>query len=175
MHSTEFPDASLVYKSFSRIDFKDAYTCKFDSNKQLVVDNVVTAFFNASSPIISSLFTLRNRLMKPFGFKIADVDSNKKAEQLKQFKVQIGNVLGLFKVMDRSDNEVLLGEDDKHLNFRISFLLVKHPKNQNEYSFTLSTAVLINNSFGRLYFFFIKPIHKFIVPGMMRRIIKQVS
>jgi hypothetical protein len=169
----ELPAYSLAYKSFSRIDFIDSYTCLFNSDKPLSVDDTVMAFFNASSPLISTLFSLRNKLMKPFGLKVSDINSRE--AQLKQFQVEPGNSLGLFKVMGRSDNEVLIGEDDKHLNFRISFLLTKHPELANHYSFTLSTIVLINNSFGKLYFVFIKPVHKFIVPSMMKGIVKQLS
>jgi hypothetical protein len=77
--------------------------------------------------------------MQPLGLKISDATD--KERLLREFKIEKGNSLGLFKVIQRTENEVLIGEDDKHLNFRISFLPNK--RSTNSYTFILSTTVLI--------------------------------
>ena len=170
---TILPKYSLAEKSFPRFDYKDAYTCKFNVDKGLTVEDTVLAFFNSSPSIISSLFWLRNKIVKPFGLKTSNNSDRQK--RLDEFKVETGNALGLFCVVDKSPCEVLIGEDDKHLNFRISFFLERRDQSSNEYLFTLSTTVFIKNFFGRLYFFSVKPFHRLIVPGMVKRIVKQLS
>jgi hypothetical protein len=76
----------------------------------------------------------------------------------------------LFKVFDVTPQEVLLGEDDKHLNFRVSFLIEK--LGEEEFQLTLITVVNFNNFFGKLYFFPVKPFHKIIVPTMLKGIVR---
>ncbi|HYF03821.1 MAG TPA: DUF2867 domain-containing protein, partial [Patescibacteria group bacterium] len=66
-----------------------------------------------------------------------------------------------------------LGEDDKHLNFRISFLLKENQA--KHYQFILSTVVVINNFTGTVYFLPVKPFHSLIVPDMMRSIVKYLQ
>jgi hypothetical protein len=173
IYKTQFPTASLIEKSFTKFDYTDAYSCTFPSQQERSVDDAVQAFFKTESPVISSLFKLRNAIMKPFGFKASDASDREKA--LRKFKIEKGNALGLFKVIDRSDNEVIMGEDDRHLNFRISLLLTRDLQNPVSYTLVLSTAVTMNNQFGKLYFIPVKPMHKLIVPSMMKSIVSQLS
>lgn len=67
-----------------------------------------------------------------------------------------------------------MGEDDKHLNFRVSFLLHQHTAQPHHYTFTLSTTVHINNGWGRLYFLPVKPFHTIIARKMIKGIVKQL-
>ena len=83
--------------------------------------------------------------------------------------------LGLFRVFHRTDNEVILGEDDKHLNFRISLYKEDTPDSEGSKHLTLSTTVVFNNWFGKLYFLPVKPFHKLIVPKMLKGIIRQIE
>jgi hypothetical protein len=39
------------------------------------------------------------------------------------FQCEVGERAGLFKVFDKTSNEIVLGENDKHLSFRVSFLI----------------------------------------------------
>ena len=66
-----------------------------------------------------------------------------------------------------------MGENDKHLNFKVSILLEKLEANNK--SITISTIVVFNNWFGKLYFFPVKPFHKLIVPIMLKSILKDLE
>ena len=66
----------------------------------------------------------------------------------------------------KSENEVILGENDKHLYFRLSIL--KENGLQSKVFFT--TIVKFNNNFGKFYFSLIKPFHKLIVKSMLKKI-----
>ncbi|GAL84736.1 conserved hypothetical protein [Sporocytophaga myxococcoides] len=173
MHVTKSSpsEKSLIPENFSPVQYSDSFTTAFKSNRSLHVDDLVYAFFDTSPKWIEKLFILRNAIVKMLGLKVSEVNDRKRQREL--FKVEKGNSLGLFKVFDKSENEALLGEDDKHLDFRILFHLIN--KGDNHYVFTLTTPVRFHNAFGRFYFTIIKPFHQFIVPAMMKNIIKKVT
>jgi hypothetical protein len=67
--------------------------------------------------------------------------------------------------IDRQGDEILLGEDDQHLNFRTS---VQLERQEEKCWVIVSTVVQFNNWLGHAYFVPVRPIHKIIVPAMMR-------
>ncbi|HNP79162.1 MAG TPA: DUF2867 domain-containing protein, partial [Cyclobacteriaceae bacterium] len=82
---------------------------------------------------------------------------------------------GLFRVYDKNDFEVILGEDDKHLDFRVSLLLVPDSKNPGIKKLLITTLVRFNNVWGKVYFLPVRPFHKLIVPSMLNNMISQLT
>jgi hypothetical protein len=166
------PNNSFIQSSFRVIDYHDAFAGEFDLNRDISIDECVYAFFESAPNWVNFLMNLRNKLVKNLGLKSSDVFdiNNQKAD----FKMEVGSGLGVFKILRRSDQEVMMGEDDKHLNFRVS-LLLNQVGGSTKYSLILSTAVKMNNWFGKLYFLPVKPIHKLIVPVMLRGIIRHLQ
>ncbi len=103
----------------------------------------------------------RNALARPFGLK-TEFDA---VPPLNHEILQVGDQVGIFKVFGRTDEEVLMGENDKHLDFRVSVRLEQEGSTQWA---VVSTVVHFKNWFGRLYFTPVKPFHRLIVPAMMR-------
>jgi hypothetical protein len=68
-----------------------------------------------------------------------------------------------FTVLAASDREVVLGEDDSHLDFRVE--LQVHPR-----FVSVATVVEIHNLFGRLYWSVVRWFHPMIVRAMLRRV-----
>lgn len=94
-------------------------------------------------------------------------------DSLQDSDFEAGKSLGLFKIFGKQDSELLSGEDDRHLNFRVSFYLERLNRSEPfQYNFILSTTVLFNGPMGRIYFFPVKPFHRFIVPAMMKRVLR---
>jgi len=145
-----------------------------DKDNKLNSVDVAKAFFLSSPMWVDKLFKFRNKLASLLGLKASgnDIDRQK---ILDNFKCEIGDQVGLFKVFDKRDDEVVLGEDDKHLNFRVSLFLEKSKDDDLKKSLIISTTVVFNNWFGRLYFLPVRPFHKFIVPIMLKGIIKQLE
>ena len=117
---------------------------------------------------------LRNKIVSIFGLKTpGDITNIEK--QIENFKCEPGEQLGLFKVFAKTENEVILGEDDKHLNFRVSLLLNQQTNETKKKNLIVSTTVEFNNWFGRLYFLPVRPFHKLIVPSMLKGMIKELE
>lgn len=74
-----------------------------------------------------------------------------------------GGQLGPFRVYAVSPTEVLLGLDDRHLNFRVAVLTTEHQV------VALTTAVHFHNRAGRVYFAGIAPFHRAVVRALLRR------
>jgi len=61
------------------------------------------------------------------------------------------------------------------LNFRVSLLLSEQKNNKLNKNITVTTIVMYNNWFGRLYFFPVKPFHKLIVQSGLKIILQELE
>ena len=84
---------------------------------------------------------------------------------LRAFDGKVGSSLGLFEVVSKSENEIVLGQDDSHLNFRVS-LLLEEIACKTRLHFT--TTVQYVHWTGKLYFMVVKPFHQVIVKRMLK-------
>ena len=170
---TSLPKGSVLNTSQKEYDFSDSFEGVFKDNQNTInITEIGKAFFSSGPKWVDNLFSLRNKIVSIFGLKTPGKVTNR-AHQLEIFKCNPGEQLGLFKVFSKNENEVILGEDDKHLNFRISMFLYDSKKGSK--NLTISTTVEYNNWFGKLYFFPVRPFHKLIVPAMLKGIIKKVE
>jgi hypothetical protein len=90
------------------------------------------------------LLGLRNRLVRPFGLKTGTVEGP------------------LFPVCNETEDEIVLGTDDRHLNFRIGLLRL-------DGRLYMSTWVHPHNAFGRAYLATVMPFHILISRGAVAR------
>jgi hypothetical protein len=75
----------------------------------------------------------------------------------------VGSRAGYFTVLDRNENEIVMGEKDKHLNFNTSVFIDR----ENAFIY-LTTIVHFNNILGKAYFIPVKPFHKLIIKSSLR-------
>ena len=173
--TSTIPDSSILKSDDNSFDYVDSFRKSFlDEADSIDITTIGKLFFASGPKWIDGLFTTRNKVVSLFGLKTPG-SSTSRQKQLNNFKCEKGEQLGLFKVFDKTDNEVILGEDDKHLNFRISLLLDKSPDKDEQKSLTITTTVKFNNAFGRLYFLPVRPFHKLIVPTMLNGILKEIE
>lgn len=79
----------------------------------------------------------------------------------------VGSRAVYFTVVDRNDNEIVMAENDKHLDFKVSVLMNRQGAIATIY---LTTLVKFNNFLGRLYFLLVKPFHRIIIISLLRRL-----
>ena len=84
----------------------------------------------------------------------------------------VGSRAVYFAVIDRNDNEIVMAEKDKHLDFRVSVLVNREV---DKATISLTTLVKYNNGLGRLYFFPVKPFHRIIVMSLLKRLLSSDS
>lgn len=168
-----FPSASVLAKD--NYHYADSFEGELiDIHQNLTTATVGKAFFNSGPKWIEKLFALRNNIVKRLGLKTPAANTDRQA-QLAQFNCEVGERLGLFEVFYRDEKEVVLGEDDKHLNFRVSLLLDEMGAASLQKRLTITTTVQFHNLWGRLYFLPVKPFHRSIVPTMLKNVIKHLE
>jgi hypothetical protein len=121
-------------------------------------------FLFAQQPAwIGRLMTLRDALVAGLGLKTA--------RQLKALDTGGGSRrVGIFKIYETTPNEVILGEDDRHLDFRVSVLYRPQANGTAAVpQLVVSTVVCCHNRLGRNYIKLIAPFHRRVVQAGLRR------
>ncbi len=115
---------------------------------------------------VNSLMMLRNQIVSKMGLKhlgkMADFSTNKPSNEY-----QVGDQLGIFSIYSLSHEEVILEDRDKHLDVRLSFFI---EPNGDTATLHASSVVHVKNTFGKVYMFFVAPVHKLIVPATLKRL-----
>lgn len=147
VEKTPLPQGARLWSQVGPDDFLDGYAVASHLSPRAAAD---LAF---SLPgWVQALMQLRNRLVLPLGLK-TDRDSSGGSAQ--------GTTL--FPVCFEDDQELILGTDDRHLNFRISI-------RRQAGRIHMATWVHRNNLLGRIYLALVMPFHILIVRDCMRRI-----
>lgn len=170
----ELPENSVLSREKENFDYIDSFEGKLaDTGHSIDITEVGKAFFTSSPKWGKKMFAFRNKIVSLFGLKTGtETDAAKAADR---FTCEVGEHVGLFKIFGKTNNEIILGEDDKHLDFRIS-LLFDENKDQKDAGFlTISTTVKYHNWLGVLYFLPVRPFHKLIVPAMLKNMIGQLE
>ena len=81
--------------------------------------------------------------------------------------LQVGDRLSIFTIVHKSDDEVVLEDNDKHLQVLISI-----QRNVEQNNVSISSVVHVHNWLGKFYMFFVGPVHRLIVPTMLLGITK---
>jgi hypothetical protein len=148
-------------------DYHDAYRLRLDPNVIPDVDTFARAFTREPPPWIKSLLLVRDVAVGWLGLKRTDTLSAEKLALEADRPIAVGDLLGIFRVFARTEQEILAGADDRHLDFRVS-LLVDHDAIGT--FGVVSTVVRFHNAIGRAYFTPVRPLHRHVVPAMLRRV-----
>lgn len=167
-----FLDGFLDDMKAGKYDYIDSYEFVIvDKGNKISISDIAEVFIQPGPKWFEGLFVLRNKIASLLGLKtpktIKSESNNHQWEPGTQTKI--------FKVFGKTDTEIVFGEDDKHLDLRISLLLKQSTQNINEKEVIVTTVVNLHNRLGRYYFLFIKPIHRSIVPLILKRKFKQLE
>ncbi len=133
--------------------FADAY-CVAVAAPALDATRAARAMLERPPGWVDGLMALRNRLVAPFGLKTSGAPEAK-----------AGEAIGLFPIRSATPERIVLGFEDKHLDFRV---VVDVAPAEGGSTVTATTLVRLNNRFGRVYLTAIMPFHKAIVRTMLK-------
>ncbi len=163
VRSVPVPHDSRVARLYESTDLADAYEIRLPSNAVSDPEALARFVFAQQAPWMVALMRVRDAVVAGFGLKTS---RQLKSPQPPGHAARVG----IFRIYETHPNEIVLGEDDKHLDFRLSVLRqVRSTSTQDESYLTLSTVVHCNNRLGRAYIVLIAPFHRLIVQAMLRR------
>lgn len=155
--ATNTPTFSALHSSLPSAYFHDCYAITLPSDSRTPLE-LYLDLVSRTPGWIDFLMNLRNKFVAQLGLKsvgaLSGIDRNKPAHAY-----GIGDQAGIFKLLEVHENEVILGETDKHLNVKISVARKKEAGRTVAY---VSTVVHVHNAMGRMYMFFITPAHRVI-------------
>jgi hypothetical protein len=158
------PSNSKINLYTSGADFSDCFSSKIPYNNQSALD-LFLIIARETPAWVNRLMSLRNQIVSKLGLKnlghLADIDLNKVGSDY-----QIGERVGIFTLHTNSHHEVILEDQDKHLGVKISFYI--EPDSNNTAKIYVSSVVHENNLLGKVYMFFVAPVHKKIVPATLK-------
>ena len=164
--TNNFPTESALYPDSSQYQYSDSFTIPLQRT-DIESWELVAAFFQSAPSWVDSLFVLRNRIVAYLGLKTGHNNSRDLDPPY-----QVGRRIGLFRVIDLTDSEAVIGEDDSHLDFRVSLLLIH---NDTGSQLLVSTLVKTKNALGVAYFSVVKHFHRLIVPIMVRAMARKID
>lgn len=135
-------------------DYADAFAVDLPAGSSTDPDVWRRRVFADPPTFLRRLMQLRDLLVRPFGLR-------RPADDLREG----------FPVLARAEDEVLMGVDDRHLDFRVSIRTV--PTAESSTVLVLTTTVTFHGTLGRLYFLPVRPFHQRLVPLLMRRAVRR--
>ncbi|MFY0608306.1 MAG: DUF2867 domain-containing protein [Cyclobacteriaceae bacterium] len=149
------PKTEGVKNALPKIDFTDTFSTTNHQDDLRSISNLV---FGTMPKWVEFLMKLRNAIVSVFGLKTeipADFHST----------FEVGGYVGFFQIFSIEHNEIMLGADDKHLNFRVSI----YNSGEDQFNIKVTTLVQFNNLFGRFYMAIVMPFHHLIVKRMVKQ------
>jgi hypothetical protein len=154
------PAQSGIAHVYSSMNLADAFAIRLPLSASSDPDLLARFIFTHQPSWIWKLTRVRDVIVACFGLKtskhLATLASGAKYSRL-----------GIFKIYSTNETEIVLGEDDKHLDFRVSVYCSVAPENGRQ--LTLSTVVHCHNLLGRAYVLVIAPFHRMVVKAILRR------
>lgn len=165
VEAVALPRQSSVTRLYASPSLADAFAVRLPSGTSADPD-VLWRFVMAQQPLwIGWLTDLRDGIVACFGLKTARRLSTLSGEA-------DGERIAFFRVYSRGESEIVLGEDDRHLDFRLSVLRSPDLSPTQGGQLTVSTVVHCHNFLGRAYIRVIAPFHRLVVKASLRRAAK---
>lgn len=155
----------LIHKQEEHLDYVDVFQLKSKllTNTEEPKDCMI-AFFKAFPNSFKVLLNLREAIAKKLGLKTAPQSNpTTRLEKLHAFKGDIGESVAIFEVLEKNNTELVTGQKDKHLDFKLAFISYR----ELEPCIELVTTVKINNRLGKIYFAIVRPIHRFYMKRLL--------
>src|ERR1700722_15785029 len=156
------PTESGVAGWFDGADLADAFAVSIDATDAAKgMDSLARSALADPAPWIRMLLGLRDRLVAGFNVKTTQ-------EVRRAAIADNAERIDFFRILARSDRELILGEDDRHLDFRLSLLLRVRPDGSGD-ELVATTVVRCHNALGRAYLGLIARFHRLVVISNLSR------
>jgi hypothetical protein len=159
------PPGTEIHRHLPGAYFHDCYARPVDEPLPSALAYYLASVANTPG-WVNAMMRLRNRVVSTF-FGLKDLGLMGEVQAAKPLAdYRVGDRVGIFSLLHLTDDEVVLGDFDKHLKARIS---VCRTRLDGRAAIAVSTVVHVNNLLGRAYLFVVVPAHRRIVPAVMAR------
>lgn len=153
------------FNSFKGVDYFETFRIELPHNDTSSFKKNVQDIMDCERPKwFSVLYRVRDTIVGPLGLKT----SKETFIANKRIDFKVGERFRTFKITTLSNNEIVFGDEDKHLLFTCSISKIDHGK---KYLY-FTTIVRYKNIWGSVYFFAVKPIHRLMIKSKLKEYTK---
>ncbi len=146
-------------------DFLDCYSVEIGS-VQAPIEEIAQRIFIGLPAWVNALLALRDLGVSLFGLKTtAALPRDTTIRPV----IEVGDRINFFRVRSLAEDEIILGEDDRHLDFKIAV------RRDGGSRVSLATWVQTHNRLGRAYLRLILPFHVMIVNARLAALARQLA
>lgn len=164
VRSVSPPANSIITKTFTDADLIDAYAIILPKGTLADINELADAVFGHPSGWFRVLMRIRDIIVTKFGVKTSS--------QIRTTAIASGDYIDFFPVLSRSENEIVVGGNDRHLDFLASILLRRNSFTSS-LELIITTVVHCHNDLGRTYLMLIRPFHHLVVRSNLARVSRE--
>jgi hypothetical protein len=158
----DVPSGSMLSRELiDRAHFRDSYRAPL-SRKDLSIVDIFFGIFAHHPLWMKLLLIVRNKVAS-----LAGLDAPTASEILRveiKDRYVVGEKIGVWPIFSISENEVVAGRNNQHMDFRLSVLKAR---DGDRASVFVSTICTVHNLSGKIYLFFVVPFHRYGVRKLM--------
>jgi len=158
------PGNSVLAPLYAGADLLDAFAIRLPAEASDDLEVLARAAFERQAGWIRALTVVRDVVMATVGVKSSRAVGLAGAAR--------GPVIGYLPVLSKSATELIVGADDRHLDFRATIQLRADAANGRE--LLAGTVVHCHNRLGRIYLATIAPFHRAIVRANLERAVREM-
>lgn len=160
VRSRDLPRSSRLLDHLDRPTWVDCWEAPV-SRTDLSAVELHRAMMSAMPRWVDPAMRLRDGLVRLVGVRPVGVFARSPSPPAPQ----PGERLGIFTVRAVAPDEIVMGDDDRHLDFRLAV----HRYDQDGPKMVVAMALRTHNLLGRLYMVPVGPIHRHLVRAMLAR------
>ena len=160
--ASRLPRESALWQYARDGDFMDCYRAT-DVPAYPDMETAMRASVAHMPAWIGHLMDLRNRIVGPLGLKAGRHSRQNGDTEEGQFALESDGKRILFTVRERREDEIIIGEDDRHLDFRITIF-------RDDSGWYVATWVHPHAWYGWVYLYTVMPFHKLIMRLSAKRL-----
>ena len=161
-HAVPVPSDSVLAPLYVGADLLDAFAIHLPAGASDNLEVLARVAFERQAEWIRALTWVRDAVMTTVGVKSSRAIGVAAAAR--------GPVIGYFPVLSKSAGELVVGADDRHLDFRAAILLRTVAAGGRE--LVVVTVVHCHNRLGRTYLAVIAPFHRTILRANLERAVR---
>lgn len=161
VRTVPLPGDSRIVNLFTAPELADAFAITLPPDAPSDINILAHQLLERPPRWFRWLLACRDIMVKPFGIL--------SSTQMRTVLVADGTPhIDFFPVIAVENNELIIGANDRHLDFRIS-VLQRHGGEVDEREVVLASVVHCHNRIGKLYITLIAPFHRLVVRTMLKR------
>ena len=160
------PSDSVLAPLYAGADLLDAYAIRLPTGASDDPEELARVAFERQAAWIRALTWVRDTVMATVGVKSSRAIGAAAAARGLQ-------VIGYLPLLSKSAGELVVGEDDRHLDFRVAILLRTGAAGGRE--LVVVTVVHCHNRLGRTYLAVIAPFHRTILRANLERTVRMLE